>query len=303
MMNRQQTENERKMNEMMEMLRIQKQKETRIKCPKWEKEENIKNFLSRLQRWDEIETGRGKYLLLLESLQTSGRNKEKLRVELEVQNNKLDPENENIITNVIKKLKHWFGKTKIDEASEAWEKFVDIKRNNEEHIDSFLLRFETIESQLISSAVPIPNTILSLQLLKSVNVSGDQRQNILLNVSLDNTDTVYDEMKTSIRLLKGNLLESKKEPKTVYDEEEEINYSKMIDLEDKVPGQKVDRVLEIDHLRNRKMKGKEQQVGTEEEVRKEDFTMVEVLTEIEVTAEVKEKEKKITLVRTEEETR
>ena len=64
---------------------MQKQ-EKRIKCPKWEKNENPKHFFSRLKRWDSIEKGKGKYLQFLESLQESGRLKEKLRVELEDQN-------------------------------------------------------------------------------------------------------------------------------------------------------------------------------------------------------------------------
>ena len=101
MLKEQKEQNEFKMNQMMEMMKIQKQKETKIKCPKWEKGENIKNFLNRLKRWDDIEKGNGKYLLLLESLQNSGRKREKLRVELEVQNNQLDTENENLITNLI----------------------------------------------------------------------------------------------------------------------------------------------------------------------------------------------------------
>ena len=108
------------MNQMMEMMKLQKQSETRIKCPKWEKEENVKNFLNRLKRWNEIEKGKGKYLLLLEGLQESERKREKQRIELEVQNEQLDPENENVILNVIDKLQKWFGKTRIDEASEAW---------------------------------------------------------------------------------------------------------------------------------------------------------------------------------------
>ena len=137
----------------------------------------------------------GKYLLLLESLQNSGRKREKLRVEIEVQNNQLDPENENLITNLIEKLKKWF-ETKIDEASEAWKSFISVKKNNEEHIDTFLLRFETIESEMTSSAVHVPNTILALQLLETVDVNRDQRSNILFQVDINNTDTVYDEMKT-----------------------------------------------------------------------------------------------------------
>ena len=62
---------------MMEVIKIQKQSETKIKCPNWEKEENIKHFLSRLTRWNEIVMGKGTYSLLLESLQESGRKREK----------------------------------------------------------------------------------------------------------------------------------------------------------------------------------------------------------------------------------
>ena len=103
----------------MEMLKIQKTNETKVKCPKWEKQENVKNFLNRLQSWNEIEKGKGKYLQLLEALQSSERTKEKQRIELEVQNGILNPAEENIIEMIIEKMKKWFGKTKVDEASEA----------------------------------------------------------------------------------------------------------------------------------------------------------------------------------------
>ena len=222
MMNRQEEQSLLKMNQMMDMMKLQKQSETKIKCPKWEKEENVKNFLSRLKRWNEIEKGRGKYLLLLESLQESERKREKQRVELEVQNGQLDPENENVILNVIDKLKKWFGKTRIDEASEAWKQFRDMKKSSEEKIDTFLLRFETAESQLKSSAAEIPNIILALQLLESVGATSDQKRNIMVHVNLDNLDTVYDEMKTSLRLLKGNLVEDQSKA----GDEDEINFSK-----------------------------------------------------------------------------
>ena len=43
MMKNQQEQNEVKMNQMMEVLKIQK-RDTKVKCPRWEKEENIKNL-------------------------------------------------------------------------------------------------------------------------------------------------------------------------------------------------------------------------------------------------------------------
>ena len=94
---------------------MQKQ-EKRIKCPKWEKNENPKHFFSRLKRWDSIEKGKGKYLQFLESLQESGRLKEKLRVELEEQNGLINPDDDDVVMIVNDKLENWYGKTKILEA-------------------------------------------------------------------------------------------------------------------------------------------------------------------------------------------
>ena len=66
------------MNQMMEMMTLQRKTETRVKCPRWDKDENVKNFLSRLKRWNEVEKGKGKYLQLLEALAESDRKVEKL---------------------------------------------------------------------------------------------------------------------------------------------------------------------------------------------------------------------------------
>ena len=75
-----------------------------MKCPKWEKEENVKNFLSRLKRWNEIEKVKGKYLQLLEALSESNRMDEKQRIELEEQNAFVNPEAESVITDIIEKM-------------------------------------------------------------------------------------------------------------------------------------------------------------------------------------------------------
>ena len=217
---RQQEVDEERMNRMMEALQTQKQ-DKRVKCPKWEKDENPKHFFSRLRRWDTIDKGKGKYLLFIEALQESGRLKEKLRVELEEQNGLLDPDDENIIKLVIEKLETWYGKTRIHEACEAWKEFKNIKRNVEEPIDDFLLRFDTIESKLKSAATELPAMITTLNLLESVNVSSDQKQNILVNVKVENNDTILDDLKRSLRLLKGNLIEGKKE-----EEDDEVNFNR-----------------------------------------------------------------------------
>ena len=90
----------------MEIMKVQRQTETKVKCPRWEKDENVKNFL----------------LQLLDS----ERRNEKQRIELEEQNGILNPENENIIQDIIEKMQKWYGKTKTEEASDAWRDFRRI---------------------------------------------------------------------------------------------------------------------------------------------------------------------------------
>ena len=107
------------------------------------------------------------------------------------------------------KLIEWFGKTKLDEASEAWMMFKDIKRDDHEDVDKFILRFETAESNLRCSELEVPQEILAIQLINSINVDKAQKQNIVANVKYENNKSVYSDMKKSIKLLKGCLVEDK----------------------------------------------------------------------------------------------
>jgi hypothetical protein len=128
----QQKQNSANLNRMMEMMKLQKANESKAKCPKWEKEENVKKVLNGLENWDDVEKGWGGYIQLLEALQSSGRLKEKQGIELETQNSDLDPSDVNIVPLVIEKLKKWFGQTKLDEANNAWKSFRNIQRSKVE---------------------------------------------------------------------------------------------------------------------------------------------------------------------------
>ena len=101
-------------------------------------------------------------------------------------------------------------------------------RERNENIDPFLLRFETVESKVKNAAAKLPNMILALHLLETANFGVDQTRNILVHVKIDDEETVYEEMKSALRLLKGSLVEGI-EP-TINDEEhcnlEEDNFDK-----------------------------------------------------------------------------
>ena len=100
---------------------------------------------------------------LLDALQESGREKEKSRIELAVQNKEVDPEEDEVIDKLLTKLEKWFGKTKIDEASDAWIDFITLKRATDEDTDKFLLRFETSEANLKYSMAEIFNPNIEVQ--------------------------------------------------------------------------------------------------------------------------------------------
>ena len=209
--------------QLIDTLRGEKKNESKpIKCPRWSKDEEFRAFQRRLQHWDSIEKSKGKYLQLLESLQQEGRKKEKERIELEEQNKLIEPESENVVAEIITKMEKWFGKPKLDQACDAWRQFKEIKRGESEPVDDFLLKFETSESNLKCSAVGLPQLLLALQLVESMNISDDQKRNILANVKMENHETIYDDIKTSIRLLKGTIVEGYRKKDTK--EDDEVNY-------------------------------------------------------------------------------
>ena len=80
---------------------VQQIKEKKVKCPRWMKNEPLKNFLSNLNIWNKCHISRGKYLEFLEALQESQRFQEKQRVELEVQNGNIDPCHDNVVEHLI----------------------------------------------------------------------------------------------------------------------------------------------------------------------------------------------------------
>ena len=185
--------------------------EKKTKCPVWDKQEPLKRYLPRLKIWNKIQTHDGKYLDLLEALQSADRKKEKDKIELEVQKGNLDPENENVVEMIIQRLEQWFGKTRIEEGSGSWRGFRDMRREENESVHDFVVRYETAEADVKANAGDISDNILVIQLLDCINVSTMERQNIVANVKYENNPDYYEDIKKSIKLLKGSLVDDKKE--------------------------------------------------------------------------------------------
>ena len=129
--------------EMLEMFQKQTLASKKIPCPKWTKDEPFKSFSSRLQHWDKHYQSKGKYLELLESLQETGRTTEKARIELDVLNKQVNPDDDDIISKILERLGSIFGRAKMDEIIiEHFDLFHEIKFEPGEDLEKFLLRFE-----------------------------------------------------------------------------------------------------------------------------------------------------------------
>ena len=59
-------------------------------------------------------------------------------------------------------MENWCGKPEVDEAFEAWTEFKNIKREESDELKSFILKFETCESNLKCSVVELPKVILAI---------------------------------------------------------------------------------------------------------------------------------------------
>ena len=144
---------------------------------------------------------------------------EKQRIELEVQNGTLDPCHENVVEYLIQKMNIWFGKPQFDTSYESWSTFTEIKRAQNEGIEDFIIKYDTVLSEMKCSNVDVNEKIKTLQLIRAINVDEMQRRLIMTHVKGSDEDNLYESTKASIRLLKGSLIEQKLKPS-----EQEVYY-------------------------------------------------------------------------------
>ena len=189
----------------------------KTKCPRWEANEPFKAFIDRLEIWDNITEGPGKYLDLIESLQATGKAKEKDKVELEIRNKIVNPADDAVIKILIPKMKKWFRKPFIDTAATSWRVFIHLLREHGENIHDFILRFETAEADLKLSNVEVTPLTLAIHLLEAINVDENQKRNIISKVTFEDNPNVYENVKDAIKLLEGSLVTKEKSDKSETD--------------------------------------------------------------------------------------
>merc|ERR1711954_383518 len=89
-----------------------------------------------------------------------------------------------------------------------------MMRGKDEDVDKFIVQYETATSEMKSTNIEINEDIQAIHLLNSINVDESEKRNIVSTATSLKTNDLYTDVKQSIRLLKGSLVENKTEKKS-----------------------------------------------------------------------------------------
>ena len=121
-----------------------------------------------------------------------------------VQNKQLNPEDSNIIQNIIHKLQEWFGKSRLDLLSVAWREINLVKKGSDEKLDVFMNRFDAAYLKLKCSVSGLPDEILTIMFLDGMNLDNIQKQNIVSEVKFEDNPNLFEDVKKAVNCLKNN---------------------------------------------------------------------------------------------------
>ena len=86
------------------------------------------------------------------------------------ENQAFDKKSKDVIRKIVEKIKEKLNKSDIEKCSEVWKKFKMFKQEEGENAQTFVTRFEQMETQLKNLKIIIPNKILAIHLLQESNL-------------------------------------------------------------------------------------------------------------------------------------
>ena len=113
----------------------------------------------------------------ISSLLTVSRIQKLVQVEFK-ENQAFDKKSENVIKNIIEKIKEKLDKSNLEKRSDAWLQFINIKQDVNESAQSYVVRFEQVETQLRNVKITIPNRALAIHLLRRSSLEEQSKENV-----------------------------------------------------------------------------------------------------------------------------
>ena len=95
-------------------------------------------------------------------------------------NKLINPDDDEVISKILTNLGSVFGRVKMDEIVEHFDTFNEMKYSSGEDLEKFLLKFETSVASLKALDCPMDEKIISLVLLRALNVDSNQKEVLLL---------------------------------------------------------------------------------------------------------------------------
>jgi hypothetical protein len=182
-------------------------------CPQKRSSSSLDAWIKEIILWNDSNTGKDpglsakKYLKFLDSVYKSeGCSDLKNLVQVEfVENESFDKKGEEVIKKVVAKIQEKLGQTDLEKCSDAWLEFINIKQEPGESANTFVTRFEKVETQLTNVKIVVPNKALAIHLINRSSMEEQSKENVLTKTKLDNESEIYPCMKKSIREMKGKL--------------------------------------------------------------------------------------------------
>ena len=208
------------MKQQMQVNLIMSKGENMGECPKMVKEQTLETWAEEVKLWSnqcpEPELSSLKYLNFVNSVRESDSIEMKRFIEISVMSNKDFIKTEsNSINKIVNMVVKALGKSNIENASEVWLEFIDMKQNEGESIRDFVLRYENVEAKLRNANLVIPSKALAMQLLMKSNLTSASKENVLAKVDLDNETDLHTTIKKTLRELKSLSKSNSKEPAIV----------------------------------------------------------------------------------------
>ena len=137
-------------------------------------------------------------------------NEEPFKVRENVLNNlSLDElKRENGLDTLIQYLDVYLEKDDLSDRFEKYEDFENFQRTNGQNIREFIADFDSKYRKLWKMSINLPPEILAFKLLKTVNITKHQKMLVLTGVNFSNKETIYEDMKQSLRKFIGNSTEN-----------------------------------------------------------------------------------------------
>ena len=152
-----------------------------------------------------------KLIQFIDSLEND-RKEEHSRLTLDVfQNKVIDHDDPKVLEKCLDLLQKHFGKNLLEDTSDTWNSFVDIKMNPTEKAGEFIRRYEMLDSKMKSLKVGQPDVILAVHLLRTINLSQQEKRIVISQANTKDLDKTYESVRKSIQEMKCNIVENVKD--------------------------------------------------------------------------------------------